>query len=181
MGKKGSICHFSRDLPASICPEGPARQIDVSPDPPILAFFDFLVFFVLRFSLLFCAFLLSFPRISGVRQSGKSLLFSGDACFFAKKAGKGGSGSRQKLSCHCLEANFDSQLPSPKLSPEMPPKLSLTHKTGLLSSFKINPAVRVIARQVRGKYCLAAVFAPRHQSVSSGPLGGNTALKSSFY
>ena len=62
------------------------------PDLPILAFFVFLAFFVLRFSLLFCAFLLSFPRISGVRQSGKSLLFSGDACFFAKKAGKGGSG-----------------------------------------------------------------------------------------
>ena len=65
-----------------------------NPDLPILAFFVFLAFFVLRFSLLFCAFLLSFPRISGVRQSGKSLLFSGDACFFAKKAGKGGSGKK---------------------------------------------------------------------------------------
>ena len=30
-----------------------------------------------------------------------------------------------------LEAIFDSQLPSPKLSPKMPPKLSLPHKRGL--------------------------------------------------
>ena len=44
-------------------------------------------------------------------------------------------------------------------------------REGFLSSFKINPAVRVIARQVRDKNCLAAIFAPRHQSVSSGPLG----------
>ena len=44
-------------------------------------------------------------------------------------------------------------------------------KEGFLSSFKITPAVRVIARQVRNKNCLAAIFAPRHQSVSSGPLG----------
>ena len=44
-------------------------------------------------------------------------------------------------------------------------------REGLLSSFKINPTVRVIARQVRDKNCLAAIFAPRHQSVSSGPLG----------
>ena len=79
--------------------------------------------------------------------------------------------SRQKLSPHCLEAIFDSQLPLPKLSSKMPPKLSLPTKEGFLSSFKINPAVRVIARQVRDKNCLAAIFAPRHQSVSSGPLG----------
>ena len=31
--------------------------------------------------------------------------------------------------------------------------------------------MRVIARQVRDKNCLATIFAPRHQSVSSGPLG----------
>ena len=50
--------------------------------PPILAFFVFLAFFVLRFSLLFCAFLLSFPRISRVLQGGKSSLFSGHPRFF---------------------------------------------------------------------------------------------------
>ena len=52
----------------------------------------------------------------------------------------------------------------------LPNCLSRTRE-GFLSSFKINPAVRVIARQVRDKNCLAAIFAPRHQSVSSGPLG----------
>ena len=35
--------------------------------------------------------------------------------------------SRQKLTPHCLATIFDSQLPSPKLSPNMPPKLSLAH------------------------------------------------------
>ena len=62
------------------------------PDPRILAFFVFLAFFVSRFSLLFCAFLLSFPRISRVLQRGKSSLFSGDPRFLAKKARIGGSG-----------------------------------------------------------------------------------------
>ena len=56
------------------------------PDPPILAFFDFLAFFVLRgFPCFFCAFFPSFPRISGVRRRGKSLYFSGDPRFFFAK------------------------------------------------------------------------------------------------
>ena len=55
----------------------------------------------------------------------------------------------------------------------LPNCLSPTRE-GFLSSFKINPAVRVIARQVRDINCLAAIFAPRHQSVSSGPLGTGT-------
>ena len=38
--------------------------------------------------------------------------------------------SGQKLSPHCLETIFDSQLPSPKSSPKMPPKLSLPHTKG---------------------------------------------------
>ena len=84
---------------------------------------------------------------------------------------------RQKLSPHCLEAIFDSQLPSPKLSPKMPPKRLSPTREGFLSSFKINPAVRVIARQVRDKNCFAAIFAPRHQSVSSGPLGKGVVAK----
>ena len=33
--------------------------------------------------------------------------------------------SRQKLTPHCLATIFDSQLPLPKVSPKMPPKLSL--------------------------------------------------------
>ena len=44
--------------------------------------------------------------------------------------------SRQKLSPHCLEAIFDSQFPSPKLSPKMPLKLSLPHKRGLFILFQ---------------------------------------------
>ena len=47
--------------------------------------------------------------------------------------------SRQKLSPHCLETIFDSQLPSPKLSPKMPPKLSLAHKRGHLFLFQNYP------------------------------------------
>ena len=65
----------------------------------------------------------------------------------------------------------DSQLPSPKLSPKMPPKLSLAHKRGHFFLFQITPAVRVTARQLRDKNCLAAIFVSRHQGVSSGPLG----------
>ena len=41
---------------------------------------------------------------------------------------------------------------------------------GILSSFKITPAVRVIARQLRGKNCPGEIFAPGHQDVSQGPL-----------
>ena len=62
------------------------------PDPPILAFFDFLAFFVFRFSLLFCAFFLPFPRILGVPRREKPLLFSGKTLAFSKKARVGGSG-----------------------------------------------------------------------------------------
>ena len=59
--------------------------------------------------------------------------------------------SRQKLTPHCLAGIFDSQLPSPKLSLKMPPKLPLPHKRGpFFSSFKIAPAVRVVARQLSG-------------------------------
>ena len=61
----------------------------------------------------------------------------------------------------------------------LPNCLSPTRE-GFLSSFKINPAVRVIARQVRDKNCLAAIFAPRHQSVSSGPLGFTSKVTGHF-
>ena len=43
----------------------------------------------------------------------------------------------------------------------------------IFSSFKIAPVVRVIARQLSGKNCLAAIFASRHQDASPGPLGGD--------
>ena len=65
------------------------------PDPPILAFFDFLAFFVFRFSLLFCAFFLSFPRIVGVpRREKKPCFFGGKKpLLFPKKQGLEGQGT----------------------------------------------------------------------------------------
>ena len=48
---------------------------------------------------------------------------------------------------------------------------------GIFSSFKITPAVRVIARQLRGKTCPGPIFAPGHQDVSQGPLGSKRSSK----
>ena len=61
------------------------------PDPPILAFLDFLPFFVFRFPLLFWAFFLSFPRTFGVPRREKPLLFFGVslAHFFSSKKKQG--------------------------------------------------------------------------------------------
>ena len=70
--------------------------------------------------------------------------------------------ARQKLTPHCLVAIFDSQLPSPKLSLTMPPKLPLPRREVVVSSFKIAPAVMAIVRQLSGKNCLAAILASRH-------------------
>ena len=62
----------------------------IHPDLPILAFFvprffRFPRIFFLRFSLLFCAFLLSFPRISRVLQEENPRSFRGILASFAKK------------------------------------------------------------------------------------------------
>ena len=65
----------------------------------------------------------------------------------------------QKLSPHCLETIFDSQLPSPKSSPKMPPKLSLTHRRGHFFLFQNYPCgegnCEAIERQKlsRGNFC----------------------------
>ena len=63
-----------------------SRQISRKiPDPPILAFFDFLAFFVFRFSLLFLGFFLPFPRILGVPRKRQTLAFLGkNPCFLQK-------------------------------------------------------------------------------------------------
>ena len=79
--------------------------------------------------------------------------------------------SRQKLTPRCLAAKIDSQLPSPKLSLKMPPKLPPPTIEDIFSSFRIAPVVRVIARQLSGKNCPAAIIASRHQDASPGPLG----------
>ena len=68
------------------------------PDPPILAFFDFLAFFVFRFSLLFLAFFLPFPRILRVPRREKPLLFWGETLAFSKKQGLEGQGTVNLLS-----------------------------------------------------------------------------------
>ena len=46
----------------------------------------------------------------------------------------------------------------------------------IFSSFKIALVVRVIARQLSGKNCLAAIFASRHQDAFLGPLGVHQAV-----
>ena len=69
--------------------------------------------------------------------------------------------SRQKLTPHCLVAIFDSQLPSPKLSLQMPPKLPLPTREGFFF-FQNCPRregkCAAIERQKlsRGNFCLAA-------------------------
>ena len=67
-----------------------------NPDPPILAFLDFLAsFFCFPIFLAFLAFFLPFPRILGVPRREKPLLLWGKKTlvFFPKKARVGGSGS----------------------------------------------------------------------------------------
>ena len=69
--------------------------------------------------------------------------------------------SRQKWTPHCLATIFDSQLPSPKLSPRLPLRLSLAHKRRAFCAQKNFPAVRVTAtterqKLSRGNFCPAA-------------------------
>ena len=85
--------------------------------------------------------------------------------------------SRQKLPPHCLEAIFDSQFPSPKLSHKMPPKCLSPTLEDIFPPFRIAPVVRVIVRQLSGKNCLAAIFASRHQDASPALWVGIEAFK----
>ena len=67
--------------------------------------------------------------------------------------------SGQKLSPHCLETIFDSQFPSPRSSPKMPPKLSLPDTRGHSFLFQNYPRgesnCETIERQKlsRGNFC----------------------------
>ena len=75
------------------------------PDPPTLAFFDFLASF--RFSLLFCAFFLPFPRILGVPRR-EALAFSGvSLAFFPKRQGL--EGHRFVLFCTHLRVSANDR------------------------------------------------------------------------
>ena len=66
----------------------------------------------------------------------------------------------------CLTAIFDSQLPSPKFSFKIHPKLSLPHnRESFDSSFTMTPHPWAIVQQLSGKRCLAAL------GCLSGPSG----------
>ena len=91
--------------------------------------------------------------------------------------------SRQKLTPHCLAAIFDSQLPSPKLSLKMPPKLPLPHNRGHFFLFQNCPRgegnCAAIERQKlsRGNFCLAA---SRCLSWPSGDLRNLSGIQASL-
>ena len=89
--------------------------------------------------------------------------------------------SRQKLTPHCLAAIFDSQLPSPKLSPKMPRKLPLPHNGGHFFLFQNCPRgegnCAAIERQKlsRGNFCPAA------SRCLSGPSGDPKGCRKTLY
>ena len=59
-------------------------------DPPILAFFVLLVLFILRFSLLFCAFLLFSKDVRGSADRKENPCFlGGSSLFWPKNQGQG--------------------------------------------------------------------------------------------
>ena len=62
------------------------------PDPPILAFFDFLAFFVFRFPLLFLGVFLGFSKDFRGSAKRKTLVFFGVSLAFSKRARVGGAG-----------------------------------------------------------------------------------------
>ena len=84
--------------------------------------------------------------------------------------------SRHKLTPHCLATIFDSQLPLPKLSPKMPPKLSLAHKKGHFFLFQNYPRGEGNCETIERQKLSHGKFAPRHQGVSFGPLGAHHGL-----
>ena len=92
--------HLDAQIAKSQSSESPPKSpLHLFPDPPILAFFDFLAFFVFRFPLLFNAFFLSFPRNLGVPRRERPLHFSGFPLlffFFCKEARVGGSGLKTR-------------------------------------------------------------------------------------
>ena len=79
-------------------PEPRKPQKCIFPDPPILAFFDFLAFFPIFLAFFFCVCVCfpSFPRILGVPRREKPLFFSGFPVLFFKKARVGGSGLKSE-------------------------------------------------------------------------------------
>ena len=90
-----------------------------------------------------------------------------DTSIFAQRALRDRLMSRGKNCLPTVSRQFLTRnYPRPNCFPKCLPNCLSPTREGFLSSFKINPAVRVIARQVRDRNCLAAIFAPRHQDVS---------------
>ena len=81
--------------------------------------------------------------------------------------------SGQKLSPHCLETNFDSQLPSPKLSPKMPPKLSLPHRRGHFFLFQNYPCGEGNCEAIERQKLSRGNFCPGTSRCLAGPTGQN--------
>ena len=79
--------------------------------------------------------------------------------------------SGQKLSPHCLETIFDSQLPSPKLSPKMPPKLSLPHRRGHFFLFQNYPCGEGNCEAIERQKLSRGNFCPGTSRCLAGPTG----------
>ena len=90
--------------------------------------------------------------------------------------------SRQKLSPSCVETIFDSQSPSPKLSPKMPPKLSLANERGQFFLLQKYPRgegnCETIEREKlsRGNFCPATSRCLFWPSASRGGTEGGAVL-----
>ena len=79
--------------------------------------------------------------------------------------------SGQKLSPHCLETIFDSQLPSPKSSPKMPPKLSLPHRRGHFFLFQNYPCGEGNCEAIERQKLSRGNFCPGTSRCLAGPTG----------
>ena len=85
---------------------------------------------------------------------------------------QGNKNTKEKKDRECLETIFDLQLASPKLSPKMPPGLSLAHKRGLHFLFQNYPCGKDTCETIErwelshGNFCsvtLRCLFWPTRQ------------------
>ena len=101
----------------------------------------------------------------------RSKKFNPDFQSYPKGPARHLDASRQKLTPHCLAAILTLNYPRPNCLLKCLPNCLSPTIENIFSCFKIAPVVRVIAGQLSGKNCLAAIFASRHQDASPGPLG----------
>ena len=79
--------------------------------------------------------------------------------------------SGQKSSPHCLEKILDSQLPSPKSSPKMPPKLFLPHRRGHSFLFQNYPCGEGNCEAIERQKLSRGNFCPGTSRCLAGPTG----------